>query len=100
MTSQNPQVHYASDMDGVRYAMITSEQADMKGWQILAQDRSGDEVARPFSLGTAWRDGAGNPRLAYVNGPEVQVWQAIVDHNERGIVLIAPDGEQHSLHLA
>ncbi|OBF41676.1 hypothetical protein A5724_04915 [Mycobacterium sp. ACS1612] len=37
MTKQNDNgfvVHYASDIDGDRYAIIESEDADMSGWRI------------------------------------------------------------------
>ena len=90
-----PAIHYAHDVDGVRFAIIDANEADMSGWQaeITYVNRTSTQ---PFELGTAWRSPDGW-YLAYALGDEIDAWLTVAESDRRTFVLITPDGERISI---
>jgi hypothetical protein len=102
---------YHSDVDGDRYIIIDVEEADLSGWSVeVGQDeawrsqagfggwipaRDDSTSRREFDRAHAWyRSGKGSPwgYLKFSQDRTEYPWSALVDHGERVIRWIGPDG--------
>jgi hypothetical protein len=108
---ENLPAEYHSDIDGDRYIIIDVEEADLSGWSVeVGQDEAWRRQAgfggwtpasdnstsrREFSRAHAWyRSGKGSPwRYLQLSQDRTEYpWSALVDHGERVLRWIDPDG--------
>ncbi|MCR8899503.1 hypothetical protein NWF34_21430 [Gordonia sp. GONU] len=94
-----PPYDLSSDIDGVRYAVVDPDDADMSGWSLEMKNIWRGDPDAPTFLSSftqePWFQASEGRWNALGRGTLKTAWCAVAERGERIIAWIGPDGTRH-----